>query len=242
MDEREIENELKKEADRTEMESFSSRFEKIQQRERAEQLLEQETVKETIPELINGSEPDNARRAPNKTLIISIAFAVLCLLVLAIVLPLTLNKKPPIGFGKGESSLYSRVTTEKEFYCELQAVGIAVPDLSECEVESYGLILLTEDDTVKGGRVGYYDGRNNSFVTLEIYSADVEVKIGTNDFDNKCETVTIQGTTVQYLIVESDEEGAYRMLATASNNKYNYQFEIISDDENILSVFEALFV
>lgn len=241
MNESDTENKLKEEADKIRVEDFSSRFEKIQQREKSQQLLQQESVFDTVPALEKGSEFGKIRHTPNKMLIISIAVALLCLLALAIVLPLTLSKKPPTGFGKGESSLYIQVSNEEEFYRELLASDIAVPDLSECEVEAYGLILLTEDDTVKGGYVDYYDERSNSSVGLEIYSSDIEVKNDYYDFDSKCETVAIRDTTVRYLILESDDEGAYRMQAIASNSRYNYKFELISDNENILSVFESLF-
>ncbi len=242
MNERKLEEELKAKAEKIKLEEFSSRFEKLQQREKAQQFLERETVCETVPALENGNKTCKTRRKLNKPLIIFMTFALLCILVLAIVLPLTLNKKLPMGYGKGEASLYEKVSNEEEFYRELQFAGIAVPDLSECDVDVYGLIFLATTDAVKGGYVDYYDERNNSSVALEIFTTDVKVEIGTHDFDNQCKTVAIKDTTVRYLIIESDEEGAYRMLALANNKNNNYKLEILSDNENILSVFESLFV
>ena len=242
MSEWKLEEELKQKADKIEMEEFSSRFEKLQQREREQNLLERETVYETVSVSETEGGVQTGRHKLNKSLIISISFALLCLLILAVVLPLSLNKKSPTGYGSGiPLSMYTKVSNEEEFYRELQIADIDVPDLSGVEVEIYTLFFSAEDDSVKGGSVDYYDERNNSSVLFEIYTADVEVKIGTHDFDNKCNTVSIQDTTVQYLIVDSDDEGAYSMLALDYNAKYKYRFELLSDNENVLSVFELLF-
>lgn len=241
MNEWKLEEELKEKAEKISMEEFSSRFKKLQQREKEQNSLERETVYETVSVLETEGGAQTGRHKLNKSLIISISFALLCLLILAIVLPLTLNKKPPMCYGTGKVTLNSQLSDKEEFYRELQIADIDVPDLSECDVEIYTLFFSAEDDSVKGGSVDYYDERNNSSVLFEIYTADVEVKIGTHDFDNKCNTVTIQDTTVQYLIVDSDDEGAYSMLALAYNAKYKYRFELLSDNENVLSVFESLF-
>ncbi|MDE6411337.1 MAG: hypothetical protein K2L02_02225 [Clostridia bacterium] len=239
MDEKKFEDKLKEEADRIQMEEFSSRFERVQPRIEMQETEQEEAllVKETV--LKNGSMTGRVKRVPSRSLLLSLIFALLCIAILAIVLPLTLNREAI--FRSNLSDLQTRYVSEEEFYQKLQSVDIEVSDFSIYEVEKYGLH-ATKEGVVKGGYVDYYDDGNTSFVGLNFYSADVEVDILSSNFQSGSLITEINGTKVQYLIVEADEEGAYRMLALANYKGYTYSFEILSDNENIFSVFETLFM
>lgn len=236
MEDKELESQLKKSVEKIETKDFSERWEKIWQRVEPSSAMQEQFEPELVPIAETGTAPKQ-KRLYKKGLLLGGICMLLCAIILAITLPLTLGSGGS-RYCYSISELYHRVSDQEEFYLEIERSAVSVPDLFECEIESYGL-WVTEENETKGWELDYYDLANESSIKLDIYMNDVEVCPSIPHFTEKCSTTTVNGVSVQYLIEREDD--AYLLWAIANYRNCGYRFEILSANENTFAVLETLF-
>ena len=234
MEEKEVERQLKEDAEKLKMKDFSERWEVIKDKIHP-------TVEMTDDEVLSGQKvlasdygSHSESKGVKKKLLFGVGLIVLIVAVcLAIVLPIKL-RKPQERFLSPDD-LESKSVTESEFYAAIQSSELQIVDLSAYELDL--LYIFTDDNgKVMGGEANVIDFENSSVTKLTFYSNKVqsELKIA-----NDCWTCTIDGTKIKY--VTSSEDGYYSTVALADSGTVIYELKCITSDQNVTAVFGKLF-
>lgn len=167
------------------------------------------------------------------TLVVGIAL-LFCCIVLAIVLPFVLKRETKFLFG----NLEYRLSTQEEFETELEKSKIDPVDFSSYEIRSYRL-WFTSENAVKGWNIEYFDENNSSMIILDFFDDSVTDIQTIAQFEDICQTTTIENTTIQYYTEKSEE--VYNTIALASYKNATYRIQCVSAQEDVSGVFRDLF-
>lgn len=232
----EIERLLQESADKITVMPFEQRYARIAARLNAEPQPAEERVLEPALAAEHGSVSCGGRNAflRNKWAYIVGGFLLLCLLALAIVLPLTLKKEMRFLFGNLEQNTCSR----QEYVTELTESKLETPDFLAYPVDLYR-IWTTEEKEVKGWGVDYFDEKNASVMIIDFFDKNV-VDIQTiQGFEEICNIITIGKTNIQYYT--QMQKGTYNTIALARYKKATYRIQCVSAEEDVSGVFTDLF-
>lgn len=233
MQENDIETELKNSADKITMKSFPERWDTIKDR-----VLKEETHQEglAIDMVLVSPDGEAVYRVSNKRrklLIFLLSLFFSCVLILAIVLPLTLRKKEMSFLNYNDLGKVN--VSEEQFFKDINNVGYEVLDFSKFEIYSY-IILTTDDSQVKGGIVQINNDDLGYFLEIAFYDNTVLLKEEDSDYED----YVVNTTHIKYL-TKFDEE-IFTTYAYANYKNLNYRIEYISLENNCTSIFEELFV
>lgn len=232
----EIERLLQESADKITVMPFEQRYARIADRLNTEPQPAEERVLEPALAAEHGSVSCGGRNAflRNKWTYVVGGFLLLCLLALAIVLPLTLKKEMRFLFGNLEQNNCS----QQEYITELTESKLETPDFLAYPVDLYR-IWTTEDKEVKGWGINYFDEKNASVMEVDFFDKAVIGILTIDDFDKICSETFIGNTVVQYYTEKQDE--TYNTIALARYKKATYRIQCVSAEEDVSGVFTDLF-
>lgn len=227
MEQNELEKQLKEEAKKLKVKSFSERWDIIKSKinnvepvTREEQLID---VPATVLAGAGVNTTSSKHDLKRKRLLVGISLAVLfCLIILAVVLPLSLHVDNGLRLYE-VGDLRVENVSDDEFYDSLEESGLNIVDLSDFEVTAYAIFYSTEN-TVKGGMVELFDEQTQTFAIISIYTSDVNVY-----FNPDFEKLDLDNLEIYYsTIIESD---VYRTEAYSLTNDLKYYLNILSIEE-----------
>ena len=236
MDIEEIERLLQESADKITVMPFEQRYARIADRLNTEPQPVEERVMEPALATEHGSVSCGGRNAflRNKWTYVVGGFLLLCLLALAIVLPLTLKKEMRFLFGNLEQNTCSR----QEYITELTESKLETPDFLAYPVDLYR-IWTTEEKDVKGWGVNYFDEKNETLMQVDFFVKSV-IEIQTiNDFDIICSQLSINKINIDYYTEKGQD--FYTTIALARYKKATYRIQCVSAEEDVSGVFTDLF-
>lgn len=227
MEQNELEKQLKEEAKRLKVKSFSERWDIIKSKinnvepvTREEQLIGV-PAKVSSGVGVNTTSPNHALK--RKRLIVGVSLAVLfCLIILAVFLPLSLTTNRGMKFYEAGDLRIDNV--DEDVFCDVfEETGLNIVDLSDFEVSAYAIFYSTEN-TVKGGMVELFDEQTQTFAIISIYTSDVNVY-----FNPDFEKLDLDNLEIYYsTIIESD---VYRTEAYSLTNDLKYYLNFLSIEE-----------
>lgn len=232
----EIERLLQESADKITVMPFEQRYARIADRLNTEPQPVEERVMEPALAAEHGSVSCGGRNAflRNKWAYVVGGFLLLCLLALAIVLPLTLKKEMRFLFGNLEQNTCSR----QEYITELTESKLETPDFLAYPVDLYR-IWTTEEKEVKGWGVNYFDEKNQTIIKVDFFDKSVIEILTIDDFDQVCSQIFIGKTNIQYYT--QMQKGTYNTIALARYKKATYRIQCVSAEEDVSGVFTDLF-
>lgn len=232
----EIERLLQESADKITVMPFEQRYARIADRLNTEPQPVEERVMEPALAAEHGSVSCGGRNAflRNKWAYVVGGFLLLCLLALAIVLPLTLKKEMRFLFGNLEQNNCSR----QEYITELTESKLETPDFLAYPVDVYR-IWTTEEKEVKGWGVDYFDEKNQTIIKVDFFDKSVIEILTIDDFDQVCSQISIGKTNIQYYT--QMQKGTYNTIALARYKKATYRIQCVSAEEDVSGVFTDLF-
>lgn len=221
MENKEIEQELKKRVENTQVRDFSLVWKDIEGR-------------------VSPKKPANNRRLIRW---IASAAALVCLTVAcSIFLPRFItqnNEIPERTYFTNDLGSFS--LDETQFYQGLATSGIQYLDFSQYIRSNYALF-KTEDHETKGGSIDLTDSLDNPTFLLSVQFYDDKVKEQSseaNKYDLNCE---VNGVTVYYRVKESyPEERFYVYEMKANYNSVNYYLEYTCFTEDITPFLSEFF-
>lgn len=167
------------------------------------------------------------------TLVVGIAL-LFCCIVLAIVLPFVLKKEIRFLFG----NLEYRLSTQEEFLSELEKSKIDVVDLSSYTINDYR-VWTAPDGKIRGWGADYYDVNNTCMIIIDFFDRTVQEIQTIAQFEDICQTTTVENTTIQYYTQKNEE--TYNTIALASYKNATYRIQCVSAQEDVSGVFRDLF-
>lgn len=213
MNDKELEDLLRESAETAPMKDFSERWEQ---------------VKDRIP-------PSEKRIRFSYKTFLALASSV-CLIVLAVVLPLFLRNAEEKHYFSGYDLAFKSVT-EDRFSNELNAVGLLPDNLQQFELDKY-FIAFTKDDAVVGGMVSFENltGEEEYIFTVTFLSS--LSLINEADYKYLTKEMTVGAVTVRYQTVE---EELYESKALAQYKGLTYIIEYSSLNDDLNSFLSQLF-
>lgn len=232
MEQNELEKQLKEDAKKLKVKTFSERWDIIKSKINDVEPMAREGSLVDVPATVS-AEAGAYTTSPNhvlkrKRLVVGISLVILfCSIILAVVLPLSLQVDNGLRFYEvGDLRLEN--VSDDEFYDALEGSRLNIVDLSDFEVSAYS-IFYSPQNTVKGGMVELIDEQTQTFATISIYTSDVNVY-----FNSDFEKFDLDNLEIYYsTIIESD---VYRTEAYSFTNdlKYYLNFISIEKPENFL--------
>lgn len=227
---------MQESADKITVMPFEQRYARIADRLNTEPQPVEERVMEPALAAEHGSVSCGGRNAflRNKWAYVVGGFLLLCLLALAIVLPLTLKKEMRFLFGNLEQNTCSR----QEYITELTESKLETPDFLAYPVDLYR-IWTTEDKAVKGWGISYFDEKNETLMQVDFFDKAV-IEIQTiKGFNENSKKTSIGKTIVNYYTKKGQD--FYTTIALARYKKATYRIQCVSAEEDVSGVFTDLF-
>ncbi len=225
MNRKEIEEKLQQEANKIEMPSFESIWEKIEPR---------------IKEIDEQKEKEKPKK---RNLLRPLAVTFACLVVTClIILPFALqkpNEKPndnEIIYYLNDDLIRTPVNTS-EFLLSVQGSSIKAVDLSKFKIETSS-IYKTDTGIVKGGELAFLDSEETPtcMIDLKFYDNDVQVT-DTNENIYDTNYTTQSGATIEY---KYDNE-LDKFYIKAEYKTVQYFMEYTGVNETVTQFFETFF-
>lgn len=212
MDDRELEKLLTESADKVQIRGFSSRWKEIKKKMSPPKKNYKLTLK-YFTAMATGC----------------------CLLALAVILPFVLRPENEVLYFLPEEAPLN-VTTEEQFFYELNFANFEIADFSSLQVEEY-FIARSSDQVVRGGRVAYNnsDGLSENIFTVTFYSSDII--LDEQEFLGLANTVTIESTEVVFRTTEGD---LYESRAYFVYKEVSYIVEYTSLNNDLLEFLSTL--
>ncbi len=234
MKDKELEEQLKAGVDKIELNDFSTVWENMQERWETEENI----VASAIP-VASVALANNNGTVKNKAKNISIfvlASIILIGVILAIVLPLTLKKTVTSIKYHSEEELSFRYVIEEEFYSynEISELNLLVFPF---EKDVYELI-VTQDDSIKGGRFNFFDESTASEGKISFYDKSV---IFNNDY-KKFKNKIVNEKAIVYFNEKGTTNTVKSYEAVIEMEKANYKLDIkIYENNSLLPFIEMYF-
>lgn len=229
-----IENILKKSAEAIEMSPFAARWEDIEDRlelDRGDKVI----VKEQVPVLaVQSNTTESKEPVDNKKKIWILFIGLFFIILLAIIIPLSLQKTEPVYFGV--SDLVHETVNEDKFFDEIQKSGIEIVNIEGYQCEDYNL-LKTDRGEVQGGSFVIIDEDNSTVVHIIFYSPLVIVP--DNEFIG-ADKYVIDNTQISYKRMDENTELIEYKALTKYHN-VTYELEYLSLSDNVLEFFDGFF-
>lgn len=149
-------------------------------------------------------------------------------------MPIVLREEDNRYFNYND--LTQKTVSMVEFNNEIANSGLKIVDLTEYEVSSIRL-LVTPDNDIVGGSVEMTEETLGVYLSIKFYTRFVisEFDIGLTFNEYKTTNANIKYKT----IVEDD---IYSTVATTTYKDLNYEMAVISLDENLIYLFDSLFI
>ncbi len=233
MQEIDIENELKNSADKITVKSYSKRRDNIKDRIFPDGNGREVSAADAVLATSVGTVAGNPVSKKRNIFIAVLSLVLGCILTLAIVLPLTLNKSEPTYLDPGE--LKNNIVDQGQFYEQVDKAGLEIVDLSAYELYSFLIITpILNEDEVKGGSVTGYGDRFN--IDVSFYDKTVVMPAEYLKYKGR---YYVGGTEIYYE-TEFGEE-VYDTKAFVRYKDISYVIRYISLDDDVSDVFENLF-
>lgn len=220
MENKDLEQELKKRAENIEVKDFSVIWENIKDREPVV-YRERKPISRWLPVIASAS-----------------CIALVCVVAIPVVLSLNQPDAPPMDYFSKQ--LISETLAVNEIYEQLDEAKIDCVDLTRFNGTT-GLILKTEQHIVKGALIELTDDLNNPtfYLSLRLYSDDVKVTdvVVVYDF-----SYSVNGATIEYRVKEAyPEDSVYIYDIQANYNAVNYYIEYTCFTEDITPFLNEFF-
>lgn len=232
MEEKDIEQKLKRSADKIETKSFSERWENIKESILIEDNKREVLAEDAILATIDGTTTHNVNTKKKNFLIAVLSLLVSCFVVLAIVLSLTLKKN---GMEFFDSSDLAHPTVSKEqFYDDIKNAKYDIIDLSKYDIYAYSIFTINEN-LVKGGGVEIANEEKGYYLNIIFYDKTVKITEPILYYE-KYEVKSIE---ISYYTKMEDE--IYSTYAYVEYNELHYQIDYLSIEDDCKSLFQELF-
>ena len=233
MDDKSIEQNLKESADRIKTKDFSERWKDISGRIQTVSEVDKEVIKDAV--LLEASGVNTSQSPVRKNFIISIcALFLIFAVILAIVLPIVLNRNESPSYLNPDQLTYKKMSKD-EFYTELKNSDIELVDISKFEINVYYLG-YTDEMEIAGGIVEALDEADDIIAEIYFYK---DIVVSTFDVGSESKEYVTNGIIVEYATVIDEE--FYNSKAKATKNKIIYNISCLALEEDISSFFEKLF-
>ncbi|MDE6597825.1 MAG: hypothetical protein K2K60_04215 [Clostridia bacterium] len=210
MKEIDIEEQLKRSAEKIELDDFEAHWEKLK------------------PEI---GEDFVIKRSFNKRFWVPFFSAVCLAIALSIIIPIALNKPetPPRFFNVNELTTFE--ATEATFYEELAIMDIEYQSFSSYNVDEY-YVFETVDQEIKGGQIFIIDD-SGYYASFAFY--DKSIIIGSTE-GPEVQTVILQNIEVKYYTYVADS--LFQTSASLTIKNLNYQIGYYSLQDNFLEFID----
>lgn len=234
-DQERIEMLLQKSIKKHDVEPFQERWDAIES-ELDFDNCENKVVEEKASILVGlgvDSNSCNDRPPINKKSVFILTFVCL-ILVLAIILPICLNKKEQSYFSP--TDLVGEVVTEDEFYEGIEKSGINLVDLTKYQCQEFSL-LKTNSGEIHGGNLSINDDIKNEIVKVSFFSKFVSVP--NYDFTDP-EICKLNNLEIQYKKIDNEED-VVQYKAYAKYREVTYKLDYYCLTDNLLDFFNNFF-
>lgn len=232
-----IESILKNSVNKIDKESFDKRWNAIEL-ELDFDRSESEIVESRVPVLagqgVNGIN-SNDRQSKSKKNIITIIACSFLILLLAIILPIYLNKKEQSYFSP--TDLLGEVVTEDEFHIGVSDSGIELVDLTNFNCQEFSL-LKTNAGEVQGGNFSINNDIENEIVNVSFFSKLVQIP--NYDFTDP-EIYKLNEIDIQFKKIDNNDN-VFQYKAYARYKEVTYKLDYYCLTDNILEFFNDFFI
>lgn len=232
MEEKDIEQKLKSSAAKIVTKSFSERWDNIKESILIEDNKQEVLAEDAILATIDGQtiQNENSKRKNFLIAVLSLLFS--CVVILAIVLPLTLKNNKMEFFVPDD--LDRKTVSEEQFYNSIEDVKFNIINLSKYNKDGYA-VFTANDGTVKGGEVEIINEEEGYYLNIIFYDKTVNITEPILDYE-KYEVGSIE---INYYTQMEDE--IYSTYSYVEYNELHYQIDYVSIDDNCTSLFQELF-
>ena len=235
MKDKNVEEQLRKTADKISPKNFAQRRQEIKRYiDNADIEADRQIFAEQNTVMYSGGSAGIVNANNKKHIrLISIILALIIGAALAIILPLTLYKKPVEYFDHNKLNRHS--VSEEEFYNGLKSSHYSIFNLSECNVEYYALWYASDEKTVLGGTIEILDG-DEGYASISFF--DLNVKNLSPIFFQGNEEYNTGYAVVKYSTTETD--GIYEVKGSTQYKGLNYLIDYVTANK-VTDLFDSIF-
>lgn len=219
MEKKEIEEELKKNAKRTEMKSFSVHWDKIKCE-------------------VGGKEKTEKRN--RKPIFYWFSAVACCALTLAIVLPIALQNKKPIVYFDSGNLVESFTKTKEEFYEGIDSIGMKLVDIEQFSPRVYVWYQEKDTEAIRGGVVDIYDDDDAPSMLVIIKFYDQTIRLNDAQMPDCDQFYETNGISVGYQSLGGNEDEGYSYLAYSVYNDVQYMIEYWGLEDHFFEFIDLL--
>ena len=238
MTENETEKRIKAEVNKTEVEKFSSRWDRIKGRLNSSASSEGETaeIKEREMSAVQVTARGNARGGRNLKLIAAVtAVAILMFAAAVVIIWQAVN---PDRFGITMSQIYSEVVEEEQFYSSIEERGYELADMSvvQEDIDVYHLRRYRGDKKICGGYIEFLSRIKGYYGEIYFYDESVAEIDSVGD---GCSVHNEGSTQIRYKTALADD-GLYDTVAEFNFRELNYYVTYTSFSDNALDIIDSM--